>query len=152
MCVGALSLFDHTDAAVFEISWLQKQPAPVTEGRDVIQENLGLFSEPVWSTANENVLTSQTLLKKTKPVIFIKPLFCFLGFLFQMSPVPQLTLAFLNTFGVWRRDNSQIPGSPASAFHVQFSYETPKLVDSNTVSVSCMRVFILMTLSVSCSL
>uniref|UniRef100_A0A8C0ZHR6 Cysteine-rich hydrophobic domain-containing protein 2-like n=1 Tax=Cyanistes caeruleus TaxID=156563 RepID=A0A8C0ZHR6_CYACU len=56
------------------------------------------------------------------------------GFLFQMSPVSHLTLAFLNTFGVGeRRDSSQIPESSASAFHAQFSYETPKLVDSITV-------------------
>lgn len=50
-----------------------------------------------------------------------------------MSPVPQLTLAFLDTSGVQRRDNAQIPGSSSPAFHGQFSYETPKLVDSNTL-------------------
>lgn len=81
-----VSLFDHTDAA-FEISWLQKQPAPVTGGRDVIQENLGLFSEPVWSTANENICPDKSdIIKKRKPVIFKKPLFsldfCFLCLLF----------------------------------------------------------------------
>lgn len=99
MCVGTLSLFDHTDAAAFEISWLQKQPAPVTEGRDVIQENLGLFSEPVWSSANENVCPEKSDIFKKKPISLYEGI-VFFGFLFQISPVPQLTLAFLNTFGV----------------------------------------------------
>lgn len=39
VCISSeiLSLLDHTDAAAFEISWLQKEPALVTEIRYVIE-------------------------------------------------------------------------------------------------------------------
>lgn len=39
VCISSeiLSLLDHTDAAAFEISWLQKEPALVTEIRYIIE-------------------------------------------------------------------------------------------------------------------